>query len=121
MRRLALSLLAVLATGAVAAEVDPIGAGERARVAQLRAELRAALAPEALESEEGVVPVPYDVWLREIELILGDHAGRRPYRHSRLGERWADLEREQAARGDDPALRAAWESLYWEWRTLLER
>lgn len=110
--------LALLFAAPVSAEVTE---AERQFVAQIRAELRAELAPDVLENEEGYLPVPRDVFFREMDLILGEHAGRRPYPNSLTGEAWNAVRIQEMEQGLTAQVRSRWEELYWAWREELER
>ena len=69
---------------------------------------------------EGEFIVPPAVFHRELEIILGPHAGRRPYSGSALGERFRRLAAKEKQFGLTVVIQGEWTNLFWKWRDVLE-
>jgi hypothetical protein len=114
-------LLAGLWIGGVLPSRADISEETRARVSENQAAVRLLLVPEVLVTVDGDYPVPDDVFKITLELILEQHAGRRPSVDSVYGERFRALYRIEQRSGLSPALRRAWTELFWAWREELDR
>jgi len=120
------SILASFALGGLALFLLPTKAGasvsesERIFIERERAEFHTLFVPELMENEDGDLPLPRDLFFREMEIILGQHRGRRPYENTILGERYRALFELEKTEGFTAFMRARWEAFYWDWREALD-
>jgi len=114
-------ILAFIVVGSVLDLFAAVPTETQTRVASAQAQARLMLAPEVIESEDGDFAVPDDVFRITLEMVLENHAGRRPNVDSVFGERFRALYREERRAGLTPALRLSWIELFWAWREELDR
>lgn len=110
-------LLLILSTCVALSEVSQ---EERAFIKKEQEAIRKTLVGLLQVDSEGEIIVPSDVFHRELELILGPYAGRRPYGSSALGEKFKRLALKEKKVGLTLIVQGEWTDLFWDWRNKLE-
>ena len=93
---------------------------ERAFIKREQEALRKTLVGLLQVDSEGEIIVPSETFHRELELILGPYAGRRPYGSSALGERFKKMALKEKKVGLTLIVQGEWTDLFWDWRNKLE-